>query len=77
MGSDGISITDFCRLVDLITERFGREVTIGPMDLEGKMHFFLGKEDLGYINTVAEIIVYDGTNPLVWRTLKGLIRSGR
>ena len=58
-GKGGLPVSEFCALVNIITDRHGKEVMISECDPEGKMHFSLDNRHLGFININTGSLVWD------------------
>lgn len=54
-----ISINEFCAIVDIVTERYGKEVMMGAQDKLGHLHLSRDGEHLGYIDITTGSLVWD------------------
>jgi len=54
-----IPINEFCSLVDIVTERYGKEVMMSAQDKNGHMHLTRDGEHLGYIDIETGSLVWD------------------
>jgi len=54
-----IPINEFCALVDIVTERYGKEVMMGAQDKLGHLHLSREGEHLGYIDITTGSLVWD------------------
>lgn len=58
-GKGGLAVSEFCKLVEVITDRYGEGVMISECDKEAKMHFSLNNEHLGFIDINTGSLVWD------------------
>jgi len=54
-----IAVNEFCSLVDIVTERYGKEVMMSGQDKEGHMHLTKEGKHLGYIDIKTGSLVWD------------------
>jgi len=69
-GSGGIPVDEFCKLVDVVTERHGKDVMVSVEDEKGHMHLskpeigeitgYRYSHHLGYIDIKTGSLVWDG-----------------